>query len=126
MSGIQNGFRAAPEPYINPHVPFYFRMEVQLVSDEGLNTYGAVTWGQFFVYQGFNAHCGWMHTSTLADVADLYAEKVNQEAMRMGLCVRGTGVGRLRPGRSTVYYKKDDSLKALSLTGYFTLIMDRC
>ncbi len=68
------GFRTASgntELYINPHVPFYFRMEVQLVSDEGLNTYGAVTWGQFFVYQGFNAHCGWMHTSSMAAVDDL-------------------------------------------------------
>jgi len=24
-----------------------------VVSEEGLNAYGAVTWGQFFVYQGF-------------------------------------------------------------------------
>jgi acyl-homoserine lactone acylase PvdQ len=62
--------------YINPHVPFYFRDEVQLVSNEGLNVYGAVTWGQFFVYQGFNQHCGWMHTSSNADVGDLYTEKV--------------------------------------------------
>jgi acyl-homoserine lactone acylase PvdQ len=47
-----------------------------MVSEEGLNAYGAVTWGQFFVYQGFNEHCGWMHTSSKADVADLYAVKV--------------------------------------------------
>lgn len=65
--------------YINPHVPFYFRSEVQLVSQEGLNVYGAVTWGQFFVYQGFNQHCGWMHTSSYADVGDLYAEKVTRK-----------------------------------------------
>jgi len=79
-----NGFAIAPSKsasghamlYINPHVPFYFRSEVQLVSEEGLNVYGAVTWGQFFVYQGFNPHCGWMHTSSNADVGDLYAEKV--------------------------------------------------
>ncbi len=65
--------------YINPHVPFYFRMEAQMVSQEGLNVYGAVTWGQFFVYQGFNAHCGWMHTSSYADVSDLYIEDVKQD-----------------------------------------------
>ena len=66
-----NGFAVAPKItesgnailYINPHVTFYFRPEVHMVSDEGLNAYGAVTWGQFFVYQGFNEHCGWMHTS---------------------------------------------------------------
>ncbi|MGH8279442.1 MAG: penicillin acylase family protein [Gammaproteobacteria bacterium] len=49
---------------INPHVTFYFRTELQMVSDKGLDAYGAVTWGQFFVYQGFNTHDGWMHTSS--------------------------------------------------------------
>ncbi len=62
--------------YINPHVSFYFRTEVHMVSDEGLNAYGAATWGQFFIFQGFNEHCGWMHTSSIADAADLYAEKM--------------------------------------------------
>jgi acyl-homoserine lactone acylase PvdQ len=45
-------------------------------SEEGLNAYGAVTWGQFFIYQGFNENCGWMHTSSNVDVADMYAEKI--------------------------------------------------
>ena len=64
--------------YINPHVTFYFRPEVHIVSEEGLNTYGAVTWGQFFVYQGFNEKCGWMHTSSYTDISDTYIEKLNQ------------------------------------------------
>src|SRR5581483_3883652 len=46
---------------INPHTSFFFRSELQMVSDEGLNAYGASTWGQFFIYQGFNDHVGWMH-----------------------------------------------------------------
>lgn len=79
-----NGFAIAPSKsasgnamlYINPHVTFYFRPEVQMVSEEGLNVYGAVTWGQFFVYQGFNEYCGWMHTSNEVDVSDMYAEKI--------------------------------------------------
>ncbi len=116
------GFRTASgntELYINPHVPFYFRMEVQLVSEEGLNTYGAVTWGQFFIYQGFNAHCGWMHTSSLADVADLYAEKVQQEGSSWVYEYEGqTKPVTTRP--IAVYYKKDDSLKVLPVTGYYT------
>jgi acyl-homoserine-lactone acylase len=62
--------------YINPHVTFYFRPEVHVKSQQGLDVYGAVTWGQFFVYQGFNEHCGWMHTSSDVDVADLYEEKI--------------------------------------------------
>ena len=86
LSG-SNGFALGPSRtssgkamlYINPHVTFYFRTEVQLVSEEGLDAYGAVTWGQFFVYQGFNSHCGWMHTSSYADVADLYLEKIEQK-----------------------------------------------
>ena len=79
-----NGFAFAPKItashhailYINPHVTFYFRPEVHVVSGDGLNAYGAVTWGQFFVYQGFNEHCGWMHTSSYADVSDAYIEKI--------------------------------------------------
>jgi acyl-homoserine lactone acylase PvdQ len=81
-----NGFAIAPKHsktgnamlYINPHVPFYFRSEMHMVSEEGLNAYGAVTWGQFFIYQGFNEHCGWMHTSSYADVADVYEEQVQK------------------------------------------------
>lgn len=61
---------------INPHTSFYFRGEVHVVSEEGLNAYGAVTWGQFFVYQGFNEKTGWMHTSTYTDIMDDYIEKV--------------------------------------------------
>ncbi len=90
LSG-SNGFAIAPSRslsgkamlYINPHVTFYFRPEVHMVSEEGLNAYGAVTWGQFFVYQGFNEHCGWMHTSSQADVADLYEETIikNQDGL---------------------------------------------
>ena len=79
-----NGFAFSPKItasgnailYINPHVTFYFRPEVQVISEEGLNAYGAVTWGQMFVYQGFNEFCGWMHTSCNVDVADVYAEKI--------------------------------------------------
>ncbi len=61
---------------INPHTSFFFRSELQMTSDEGLNAYGAVTWGQFFVYQGFNSHAGWMHTSSGVDVVDEFAEAI--------------------------------------------------
>ncbi|MGB4844022.1 MAG: penicillin acylase family protein [Ferruginibacter sp.] len=79
-----NGFAFSPKItesgnailYINPHVTFYFRPEVHMVSEEGLNAYGAVTWGQPFIYQGFNEHCGWMHTSSDADISDAYIEKL--------------------------------------------------
>ena len=63
---------------INPHTSFYFRSEEQVTSDEGLNVYGAATWGQFFIYQGFNPHVGWMHTSSGIDVVDEFAEKIER------------------------------------------------
>ncbi|UOQ97044.1 penicillin acylase family protein [Hymenobacter sp. 5317J-9] len=82
-----NGFAIAPGKsanghallLINPHTSFYFRSEVQMVSQQGLNAYGAVTWGQFFVYQGFNEHCGWMHTSSQADSMDEYLETIEKK-----------------------------------------------
>lgn len=61
---------------INPHTSFFFRGEVHVVSEEGLNAYGAVTWGQFFVYQGFNKRTGWMHTSTGTDIIDEFEETI--------------------------------------------------
>ncbi len=64
---------------INPHTSFFFRSELQMVSEEGLNAYGAVTWGQFFVYQGFNNRVGWMHTSSGVDAVDEWAETVTKK-----------------------------------------------
>ena len=68
---------------INPHTSFFFRSELQMSSDEGLNSYGAATWGQFFIYQGFNAHSGWMHTSSGVDVIDEFAETVVDHGGRL-------------------------------------------
>ena len=53
-----------------------------MASDEGLNAYGAVTWGQFFVYQGFNERAGWMHTSSGVDAVDEYLETVVRKGDR--------------------------------------------
>ena len=61
---------------INPHTSFYFRSELQVTSGEGLNVFGAATWGQFFIYQGFNANAGWMHTSSAVDNVDEFAETI--------------------------------------------------
>jgi len=85
-----NGFAIAPSNtvahrallLINPHTSFFFRSEAQVASDEGLNAYGASTWGQFFIYQGFNDRLGWMHTSSGVDVVDEYAETVSKRGDR--------------------------------------------
>jgi acyl-homoserine-lactone acylase len=69
---------------INPHTSFYFRSELQMTSGEGLNAYGASTWGQFFIYQGFNARAGWMHTSSGVDSVDRFAEEVSGKTYRYG------------------------------------------
>ena len=122
-----NGFAFGPSKtasgnailYINPHVTFYFRPEVQVQSEEGLNAYGAVTWGQFFVYQGFNENCGWMHTSCNVDVADVYAEKINRKNNKLSYEYDG----KSRPVKTkivTLKYLDKDVLKTKSITTYAT------
>ena len=126
-SSGSNAFAIAPSKtlfgkallYINPHVSFYFRTEVHLVSEEGLNAYGAATWGQFFIFQGFNQHCGWMHTSSMADAADLYEEKI----IRKGKDFFYEYDGELKPVSTKkifVAYKKDGRLMPDSIIIYFT------
>ncbi len=122
-----NGFALAPSRtesknamlYINPHVTFYFRTEVQMVSDEGLNAYGAVTWGQFFVYQGFNEHCGWMHTSSMADVADLYKEKIVKQNDALMYEYDGKQLP-LKKRKVTLQYKMENGEMVDTLTIYAT------
>ena len=82
-----NGFAVAPANttagkallWINPHTSFSFREEAQMTSSEGLNAYGALTWGQFFIYQGFNEKAGWMHTSSGVDNIDEFLETIVQK-----------------------------------------------
>jgi acyl-homoserine lactone acylase PvdQ len=89
--------------WINPHTSFYFRSELQMVSEEGLDAYGAATWGQFFIYQGFNAHAGWMHTSSGVDNIDEFLTVLP---------------GRSRP--ITIAYKTDSGLAHKTFTAYYT------
>lgn len=120
-----NGFALAPARtangkallYINPHVTFYFRTEMHLVSEEGLNAYGAVGWGQFFVFQGFNEHCGWMHTSTAADAADLYEESVTQQGKDYAYEYEGAQ-RKLMTKQITLRYQSNEP--SVNLTTYAT------
>jgi len=104
---------------INPHTTFYFRGEYHMVSEEGLNAYGAVTWGQFFIYQGFNEHTGWMHTSTYTDVIDEFKEtiekKENQLFYRFGDELRPVQVDAV-----TLKYLDGDVLKEKTFPTYKT------
>jgi acyl-homoserine lactone acylase PvdQ len=104
---------------INPHTSFFFRGEIHVVSEEGLNAYGAVTWGQFFVYQGFNEHTGWMHTSTGVDFMDEFIEDVFEAdgvlQYRYGKEVRDVEVSEV-----TLKYKDGDEMRERTFPMYHT------
>jgi acyl-homoserine-lactone acylase len=104
---------------INPHTSFYFRSELQMTSDEGLNAYGAVTWGQFFIYQGFNERAGWMHTSTGADAVDEYAESVVRKGDQL-LYRHGTELRPLGVTRIAVPYRSASGAAVKNFTVYRT------
>ena len=104
---------------INPHTSFFFRAEVQVQSDEGLNAYGAVTWGQFFVYQGFNEKAGWMHTSSGADAVDEYAETIVETPS--GPAYRyGTEQRPVVAQPVTIKYRAGDAMAEKTFTVYHT------
>jgi acyl-homoserine-lactone acylase len=117
VPGGSNGFAIAPGRsasghallWINPHTSYYFRSELQMVSEQGLNVYGAVTWGQFFVYQGFNAHNGWMHTSYGGDAIDEYAETIVRKPD--GLYYKyGAALRRLKVSHLTIPFKQGNGM----------------
>lgn len=105
---------------INPHTSFFFRSELQMSSDAGLDAYGAVTWGQFFIYQGFNKHIGWMHTSTGSDAVDEFAETIVHKDghlfYRYGKELRPVTTRNI----DVPYRAKDGSMAVRHFTAYFT------
>ncbi|HEV8304561.1 MAG TPA: penicillin acylase family protein [Gemmatimonadales bacterium] len=125
--GGSNGIAIAPANtvnhhallLINPHTSFFFRAEVQVVSEEGLNAYGAVTWGQFFVYQGFNDRAGWMHTSSGVDNIDEYLETVVKRGDRYAYRY-GSGERSMTATAITVPYKTATGMAQRTFTVYRT------
>jgi acyl-homoserine-lactone acylase len=123
-----NGFAIAPKRsasghallLINPHTSFYFRPEIHVASDEGLNAYGAVTWGQFFIYQGFNDRTGWMHTSGGGDVIDEYLETVIEKNGKY-FYQYGKALRPMREVPITLPYKTPNGgMASKKVTAYFT------
>ena len=104
---------------INPHTSFYFRGEVHVVSEEGLNAYGAVTWGQFFVYQGFNEKTGWMHTSTYTDVMDEFKETIVKNDGKL-FYQYGEELRPVDSSSVTLKYKDGESIKEKTFPMYRT------
>ncbi len=122
-----NGFAIAPKLsksgrallLINPHTSFYFRPEVHVVSEQGLNAYGAVTWGQFFVYQGFNDKAGWMHTSGGGDVIDEYLETIVDKDGKV-FYKYGAGERAMKAVAITLPYKTPAGMASKTVTAYFS------
>src|SRR5215510_6610548 len=104
---------------INPHTSFFFRSELQMVSGEGLNAYGAATWGQFFIYQGFNERCGWMHTSSAVDAIDRYLETVVKKGDRF-YYKYGNEERPVTTSVIKVPYKTDNGMAEKTFTVYRT------
>jgi len=125
--GGSNGIAIAPKNtvdrralfLINPHTSFYFRSELQMTSDEGLNAYGATTWGQFFIYQGFNEHCGWMHTSSAVDQIDEYLETIVKKGARF-FYKYGNEERPLTTSEINVPYKTENGMAQRTFTVYRT------
>jgi acyl-homoserine-lactone acylase len=109
-----NGIAIAPKNtlnghallYINPHTTFYFRSELQMTSDEGLNAYGAVTWGQFFIYQGFNERAGWMHTTSGVDNIDWFLETPSRTMKSRNITISYRTSSGMSKRTFKVYYTK--------------------
>lgn len=106
---------------INPHTSFYFRSEQHVTSREGLDVYGAVTWGQFFIYQGFNPNAGWMHTSTGVDNVDEFAETIvtgadGSRSYRFGAALRPVTTKTI----TLSYRTEDGELAERSFTTFAT------
>jgi acyl-homoserine-lactone acylase len=105
---------------INPHTSFFFRSELQVTSGEGLNAYGAATWGQLFIYQGFNERVGWMHTTSGLDVVDEFAERVEERGGRITYR-HGSGERPVETRAVTIAYRTaDGSLAQRTFQTYHT------
>jgi acyl-homoserine-lactone acylase len=125
--GGSNGMAIAPSNttsghamlMINPHTSFYFRPEIHIASQEGLDAYGAVTWGQFFIYQGFNSRLGWMHTSGGGDVIDEYLETVTPKGT--GFTYKHGAAQKAVTAKTIVLpYKTATGMAKRTVTAYFT------
>jgi acyl-homoserine-lactone acylase len=125
--GGSNGIAVGPSDsadhhallYINPHVSFYFRAELQMASDEGLEAYGAVTWGQFFVYQGFNRTAGWMHTSSGVENVSQFLETVSQKNGRYDYRYGAREIP-MKERSITIDYKTPGGMARKTFTAYYT------
>lgn len=104
---------------INPHTSFFFRSELQMVSEEGLDAYGASTWGQFFVYQGFNEHAGWMHTSSGVSQLSFYLETVEAKSGKP-YYKYGSEERPLETKEITIPYRTDSGTSEKKFTVYYT------
>jgi len=105
---------------INPHTSFFFRSELQMTSDEGLDAYGAATWGQFFIYQGFNERAGWMHTTSGVDDTDEYLETITKKGDKY-FYKYGNEERPVITRTVTIPYKTASGMAKRDVTVYYTM-----
>ncbi|HWE84045.1 MAG TPA: penicillin acylase family protein [Terracidiphilus sp.] len=127
-SSSSNGIAIAPSNtadhhallLINPHTWHFFRSELQMSSDDGLDAYGAATWGQFFIYQGFNPHVGWMHTSSNVDAVDEYLETVVHNGSQLGYRY-GSDTRPFTSKQIALQYRTPQGLASRTFTALYTI-----
>lgn len=124
-----NGMAVAPKNtvnkrsllLINPHTTFFFRSELQVTSDEGLNAYGAATWGQLFLYQGFNSRVGWMHPSSGVDNVDEFLETVSTKGQGAITYRHGASELPMKSSVVAIRYKTPTGMATRTFTTYRTM-----
>jgi len=78
-----------------------------------------VTWGQFFIYQGFNERAGWMHTTSGVDAVDEYLEAVSQKGDHF-FCKYGSRELPIAAKEITVPYSTDHGMAEKKFITYRT------
>ncbi len=77
--GPQRSASGSPILIGDPHLPWTGMnrwYEAHIVSDEGLNMYGATFYGLPLLFIGFNEHVAWTMTRNSPDLADIFVEKI--------------------------------------------------
>src|SRR6185295_13511345 len=77
------------------------------------------TWGQFFIYQGFNDKTGWMHTSSGVDQLDEYIETPVQHGASWAYKY-GAEEKPMVSAQITVPYKTASGMSQKTFTAYYT------
>ncbi len=79
-----------------------------------------MTWGQIFIYQGFNEKAGWMHTSSGADFTDEFLETVTKTSNGGYTYKHGNDQLAVSSAPITIRYKTATGMDQKTFTTYYT------